>query len=176
MSILVDPRERVPVGLDAQPMPQNPDIALVESEMRILTSSAVLRRVAEAQNLADDPEFRPGLVGLPLDSLTSLWRAPAADPDARLEAVVEALGNRISVKRGERNYIVDVEVRAATPDKAEHLAQGLADAFFAEQAALSDRSSPSSRRGSTHASTICSRASKPPSVARRTIAKPMRSS
>jgi succinoglycan biosynthesis transport protein ExoP len=139
MSILVDPRERVPVGLDAQPMPQNPDIALVESEMSILASRAVLRRVAQAQDLADDPEFRPGLVGLLVDSLTSLWRAPAGDPDARLEAVVVALGDRISVKRSERNYIADVEVRAATPAKAEHLAQGLADAFFAEQAALSDQ-------------------------------------
>ena len=139
MSILVDPRERIPVGLDAQPMPQNPDVALVESEMSILVSRAVLRRVAQAQDLADDPEFRPGLAGLFVDSLTSLWRAPAADPDARLEAVVVALGERISVKRSERNYIADVEVRAATPAKAERLAQGLADAFFAEQAALSDQ-------------------------------------
>jgi uncharacterized protein involved in exopolysaccharide biosynthesis/Mrp family chromosome partitioning ATPase len=139
MSILVDPRERVPVGLDAQPMPQTPDIALVESEMSILTSRAVLRRVAQGQDLVDDPEFRPSLVGLFFGGLTSLWRAPADDPDARLDAVVVALGDRISVKRSERNYIADVEVRAATPAKAEHLAQGLADAFFAEQAALSDQ-------------------------------------
>jgi uncharacterized protein involved in exopolysaccharide biosynthesis len=139
MSILVDPRERVPVGLDAQPMPQTPDIALVESEMSILASRAVLRRVAEAQDLADDPEFRPGLIGLFVGNLTSLWRAPAGDPDARLEAVIAALGDRISVKRSERNYIANVEVRAATPAKAERLAQGLAAAFFAEQAALSDQ-------------------------------------
>ena len=139
MSLLVDPRERVPVGLDAQPMPQTPDIALVESEMSILSSRAVLRRVVEAQNLAEDPEFRPGLVSLMVDGLTSLLRAPAGDPDARVDAVVVALGERISVKRSERNYIADVEVRAATPAKAERLAGGLADAFFAEQAALSDQ-------------------------------------
>jgi uncharacterized protein involved in exopolysaccharide biosynthesis len=139
MSILVDPRERVPVGLDAQPMPQTPDIALVESEMSILTSRAVLRRVAQGQDLVDDPEFSPSLVSLFFGGLTSLWRAPVGDPDARLDAVVVALGDRISVKRSERNYIADVEVRAATPAKAEHLAQGLADAFFAEQAALSDQ-------------------------------------
>ena len=46
MSILVEAREPTPVGVEAQPMPQNPDIALVESEMRILASSAVLRRGA----------------------------------------------------------------------------------------------------------------------------------
>ena len=139
MSILVDPRERVPVGLDAQPMPQTPDVALVESEMSILTSRAVLRRVVKAQDLAEDPEFRPGLIGLLLGGLTSLWMAPAADPDERVDAVVIALSDRISVKRGERSYIADVEVRAATPAKAVQLARGLADAFFAEQAALSDQ-------------------------------------
>jgi len=139
MSILVDPRERVPVGVDAQPMPQTPDIALVESEMSILTSRVVLRRLAQAENLADDPEFRPGLVSLFVSSLTALWRAPAADPDAQLDNLTVALGDRVSVKRSERNYIIDVEVRAATPAKAERLAQGLVDAFFAEQSALSDR-------------------------------------
>ena len=85
------------------------------------------------------PSSARASIGLFVGSLTSLWRAPAGDPDARLEAVVVALGDRISVKRSERNYIADVEVRAATPAKAEHLAQGLADAFFAEQAALSDQ-------------------------------------
>lgn len=139
LSIFVDPRERVPVGVDAQPMPQNPDLALVESEMSILTSRAVLRRLVQAQDLSDDPEFRPGLASLLVGSLTSLWRTPAADPDARLEGLVVALGDRISVKRSERNYIIDVEVRAASPAKAEHLAQGLADAFFAEQSALGDQ-------------------------------------
>ena len=84
-------------------------------------------------------QARPGLLGLLVDSLTSLWRTPAADPDARLETLVVALGERVSVKRSERNYIIDVEVRAATPAKAEHIAQGLADAFFAEQASMSDQ-------------------------------------
>ncbi|THD44191.1 MAG: hypothetical protein E7774_11200 [Bradyrhizobium sp.] len=138
MSILVDPRERPPVGLDAQPMPQTPDVALVESEMRILVSRAVLRRLAEAQNLANDPEFRPGLLSLALDSLTGLLRAPATSSDGRLDALVEALGKRVSVKRDERDYLLDVEVRASSPDKAERLARGLADAFFAEQGELGE--------------------------------------
>ena len=66
-------------------------------------------------------------------SLTGMWRAPAGDADARLDAVVVALGERVSVKRNERGAIVDVEVGAASPDKAERLARGLVDAFFAEQ-------------------------------------------
>ena len=59
MSILIDPRERVPLGIDAAPMPQTPDVALVESEMRILTSKTVLRKLVESQHLLDDPDYRP---------------------------------------------------------------------------------------------------------------------
>ena len=139
LSILVDPRERPQPGLDAQPMPQNPDFALVESEMRILVSKAVLRRLALTQNIRADPEFQPGVLAMMFDGLMSPLRgAPAGDADARLDALVEALGKRISVKRDERNYLLDVEVRAATPEKAVRWASGLADAFFAEQGSLGD--------------------------------------
>ena len=63
LSLLVDPRERAPVGVEAQPVPQNPDPALVESQMRVLTSKAVLRRVVVSVDVVDDPEFRPVLIG-----------------------------------------------------------------------------------------------------------------
>lgn len=139
MSILVDPRERPQPGLDAQPMPQNPDLALVESEMRILVSKAVLRRLAMTQNLRADPEFQPGLLAMMFEGLMGPLRgAPAADAEARLDALVEALGKRITIKRDERNYIIDIEVRAGTPEKAVRWAGGLADAFFAEQGSLGD--------------------------------------
>jgi succinoglycan biosynthesis transport protein ExoP len=138
MSILIDPRERIPVGLDAAPMPQNPDIALVESEMRILTSKVVLRKLVEDQHLLEDPDYRAGAIREIFASLTSLLRAGAPDANARAAALVESLSKDISIKRSERNYIIDVEVRAGSPEKAEKLAHGLADAFFADQSAMSD--------------------------------------
>jgi polysaccharide biosynthesis transport protein len=138
MSILIDPRERIPVGVDAAPMPQNPDIALVESEMRILTSKAVLRRLVENQNLLEDPAFRPSAIREIFAGLTSLLHSGAPDADTRAAALVETLGKDISVKRSERNYIIDVEVRAGSPEKAAMLARGLADAYFADHSAMSD--------------------------------------
>ncbi len=134
MSILIDPREPVPLGLDAQPMPQNPDVALVESEMRILTSKAVLRKLVENQHLLDDPDYRPGAIA----GLFSLFHFATPSVDARTEALVETLGRDISVKRSERNYIIDVEVRAGAPDKAEKVAKGLADAYFADQSEIAN--------------------------------------
>ncbi len=138
MSILIDPRERVPVGLEAQPMPQNPDVALVESEMRILTSKAVLRKLAASQNLLDDRDYRPGAIREIIAGLMSIFRSAAPSADTRTAALVETLGKDISVSRGERNYIIDVEVRAGAPDKAEKLARGLADAYFASQSEMAD--------------------------------------
>jgi uncharacterized protein involved in exopolysaccharide biosynthesis/Mrp family chromosome partitioning ATPase len=138
LSILIDPRERIPVGLEAPPMPQNPDIALVESEMRILTSKAVLRKLVETQNLLSDPDYRPGALSEILAALTSVLHSGPPSVDARTAALVESLGKDISVKRSERNYIIDVEVRARSPDKAEKLGKGLADAFFASQSELAD--------------------------------------
>lgn len=139
MSIFIDPRERVPLGIDAAPMPQTPDVALVESEMRILTSKTVLRKLVESQHLLDDPDYRPSGLRQALGALTSLLHshAPSTD-DARTEALVETLGAAIAVKRSERNYIIDVEVRAGSPQKAEQLARGLADAYFASQKDLAD--------------------------------------
>ena len=138
MSIFIDPRERVPVGLDAQPMPQNPDIALVESEMRILASKAVLRKLIEKQDLLNDPDYRPGIVSEIVTALTGILRSGPPNLDARTEALVESLGRDISVKRSERNYIIDIEVRAGTPDRATRIARGLADAYFAGQVEMSD--------------------------------------
>ncbi len=138
MSIFIDPRERVPLGVDAAPMPQSPDMALIESEMRILTSKTVLRKLVESQHLLDDPDYRPGGLRQILGALTGFLHSGAPNPDARIEALVESLGNAISVKRSERNYIIDVETRAGSPDRAARLASGLADAYFADQKDLSD--------------------------------------
>ena len=59
MSFLVDTRERPPVGVDAQPIAQNPDTGLIESQMRLLTSNEVLRRTINNEQLGSDPNSRP---------------------------------------------------------------------------------------------------------------------
>jgi len=137
MSILVDPRERMPLGLDAPPAPQNPDVALVESQMRILVSNSVLRRVVESQHLASDPSSAPGMVGQMIAAVTGLIGAKPLTPDSQSQALTEALAREITMKRGERSYVIDIDVKGRTPDKAVALARALVDAYFANQAAMS---------------------------------------
>ena len=89
--------------------------------------------------------------------------------------LVEALEKDISVKRSERNYIVDVDVRAGTPDKAEKLAQGLADAYFASQAELADQAVAKQSAWLDERLSDLRAGSRRPNGARRTIAKRSRS-
>ena len=138
MSFLVDPRERVPVSVDAPPMPQNPDPALVESQLRLLTSRPVLGKVVDAQRLADGGET--GLFGEVAAALKSMFGGPSPDAarDTRREAAIDRLERAIAVKRSEKSYVVDVDVKGPTREKSVALAQALADAFFAAQTQLSD--------------------------------------
>ncbi|MFV0282117.1 MAG: GumC family protein [Rhodoblastus sp.] len=135
MSILIDPRERVPAGVDAAPVPQNPDAALVESQMRLMISLPVLLKVVDQQHLADAP---PGLLSSLSAILRPLTGRAAPTADTRRFAAAEGLEKSIAIKRSERNYVIDVEVKGATREKAIAAAQSLADAYLAAKANLTD--------------------------------------
>lgn len=134
MSFMVDTRERPPVGSEAAPIPQSPDVALVENQMRLLQSTRVLKRVVEREHLRDDPEFTsPGFFG----RLKSLFGrgVHTAPTDIQL---AEALARAITVKRADKSYVIDLEVRASQPEKAERLAEALSQAFLDANAELLD--------------------------------------
>ncbi|MDE2577601.1 MAG: GumC family protein [Hyphomicrobiales bacterium] len=124
MSIMIDPRERVPVGIDSPPMPQNPDPFMVESQMRLMTSQPVLQEVVRAEHL--ETPAKPGL----LDPIRRLFNREPASP---MERALAQLEKAVVVKRGERSYVVDVEVRAESREKAVAIANALANAFFAAE-------------------------------------------
>lgn len=138
MSFLVDTRERPPVGVDAQPIAQNPDTGLIESQMRLLTSNEVLRRTINNEQLGSDPEFAPVKPSGLFATVKSLLGIAPPKPDASIDRIVEALGKAITTKRSEKSYVVDVEVRASSPEKAERLARGLANAYYETQSKLGD--------------------------------------
>jgi uncharacterized protein involved in exopolysaccharide biosynthesis/Mrp family chromosome partitioning ATPase len=134
-SLFVDPRNRKVVSDEAvQGGGYGTDLALVESQAEIITSDAVLKRVVDTMHLADDPEYappyRPGL----LSKIKSLIVHRPAAPDAATLAL-NSLAHSVKVKRAQKTYVVDVEVTASTPAKAAHVAQGVLDAYIADQTA-----------------------------------------
>ena len=118
--ILIDPTDFHAVGNDLTPTNQANDATVlqVESQVRVLTSDSVLRRVVNAEGLDRDPEFS----------------GQSADDGAdRSTAAVNTLKRSVQVKRAERTYVVDVSVTSREPAKAARIANAIAQAYLEEQ-------------------------------------------
>jgi len=122
--ILIDPTDLRAVATDLAPASQANDAAvlMVESQVRVLTSDNVLRRVIKAEALDHDAEF----IG------QQSWLGGAAYGDSS-QSALNALKRAVQVKRAERTYIVDVSVTAREPVKVARIANAIAQAYLAEQ-------------------------------------------
>jgi len=122
--ILIDPTDFRAVGNDLAPASQANDAAVlqVESQVHVLTSDSVLRRVIKVESLDRDPEF----VG------QHSWLGSGNYGTSDL-AALNALKRAIRVKRAERTYVVDVSVTNRDPAKAARIANAVAKAYLAEQ-------------------------------------------
>ena len=136
--ILIDPADLHAVANDPTPSTQASDTALlvIDSQVRVLTSDDVLRRVDDSQGLAHDPEFagKPSLLHTLANSalaVLGVHKAPATVNPA-LAALVN-LRRDVHVTRAERTYVVDVAVTCKEPAKAARLANAVAQAYLAEQ-------------------------------------------
>ena len=135
VSILIDPRVRPTPGADGPQAPASgPDPTLVESQGKLIASDAILRRVAQREGLAEDPDFVSTAPGLRA-RLLALFSAPPPMPslDDRLTQAIGALQRMVVVKRSEKTYVLDVEVTAANPVKAARLANAVASSYLADQ-------------------------------------------
>ncbi len=100
-SLLIDTRTRPAVGDPSGQIDNSPDAILVESQVRLIASDAVLRRVVESEKLASDPEFAAGgpslgrrvlqTFGVCQGALDGRWRC-TGDAEPRLAHRGEAVG------------------------------------------------------------------------------------
>jgi uncharacterized protein involved in exopolysaccharide biosynthesis len=114
-SLYFDPRQ---IGMaDQSPSPSGPSpemlSALVDSQVQILTSGNVLRRVADAMNLYQDPEFTAG-------------RADGA-------AVIGALQKAVVITREATTYVVSLAATTRDPEKSARLANQVVASFLQEE-------------------------------------------
>ena len=118
--ILIEPTDLRAVNTDLTGNQTNNEMAVlqVESQVRVLMSDSVLRRVVKTEMLDHDPE------------LVGRWLGSGADSTT---AAVNTLKRSTSVKRAERTYVVDVGVTAHEPAKATRIANAIARAYLTEQ-------------------------------------------
>ena len=136
--IFIDPRNIQ--ALDAPggtaTVDNNAQVSFVESQARIVVSEGVLSRAVAAERLADDPFFN----GEGSPSLPARWaqaigilKPKSASEAERIRSAVIALEDRVTVRRPERTFVMDVSVKANQPEKAAALANAVAQAYFDQQ-------------------------------------------
>jgi succinoglycan biosynthesis transport protein ExoP len=137
--LLIDPSGLQVVDKEVTPSSQTADVAaaVVETQIRLLTSDTVLRRVVERERLDRDPEFNraaPALLGI----IKSAVRAMVGHPrerDPELEAL-RTLQERVKAVRPQASFVVDLGVSTRDPDKSARLARAVSEAFIEAQNAL----------------------------------------
>ena len=126
--ILIDPTDLRAVGNEAQPPQMNDAAAMqIDSQVNVLTSDAVLRRVVASEHLDQDPEFVRG------PSVLSMLMGASAIPGGRELAALNELKRRVKVSRDPRTFVVEVDVTSRDPFKAVRLANAIAQSYLDEQ-------------------------------------------
>ena len=140
--ILIDAREKNTLGTEVVPSglgtKLSDNFALVDSQVKIIMSDAVLAPVVRSQHLDTDPEFgarKPGLLATAVSSITGLFKPSGAatsndDPNERALLI---LAKQLEVSRDDQTYVIDISVSSIDPLKAARLAQAVAEAYLTDQ-------------------------------------------
>lgn len=132
--LYVDPRELQLVERELTPRSQDQSglAMVVESQVRLMTSSSVLEKVVTDLKLKDDPEFGgKSSLGL-LARLFSFGSDPKSREADEMAAALDVLRRHITVKRTDRTFIVDIEATSRDAAKSALLANAVADAYLVE--------------------------------------------
>lgn len=133
--IYMDPRS-IP-GLDkSSPVPSADStgyINFIESQVRVISSGVVLKKVVQDERLDRDPEFvtDPSMASM----LLGAGNAPSTG-EGRIDTAMRTFGSHVSVRRPERTFIIEIAVTSRDPVKAARLATAVANAFIVVQSSI----------------------------------------
>lgn len=141
--VLLEPRKEKIFGSDSILPELNLDNNNVDSQLSVLQSITLLRRVVEKEKLTKDPEFsKPPGAGL-LGLLTSLFKSgeddeaaeKGRDGDVPADVLrsIELLREALAVQRVNRTYVLAISVTSEDRLKAMRLANSIADAYVVDQ-------------------------------------------
>jgi len=117
------------------------DSAIVESQVEVLKSEGIARRLVRSMHLAEDRQFMSwghslsqeilGVVALALDTIHPTARVASADDHD--SAAVEILVRMTTVRRIGLSDIIELSVRTPDAARSSELANGLTTTFIDEQ-------------------------------------------
>lgn len=133
--ILIDPRgiQVVKDGVTPSDQASDASLLLVDSQIRVLISDDVLRKVVDRFGLDHDPEFvQPGSF---LDTLkgrlSSLLGASGGGASDDKLTALRVLRDRAGARRLERSFVVELSVTSESRQKAADLSQAIAETYLA---------------------------------------------
>ena len=111
------------------------DSAAVDTEVQVLRSPDLARRVAERLHLDRDPEFNPRLREPGFGEwLGGLFGKSPAPVRPGLDAVTNALLNHMSIGRQGLTYVININVSSRSPQTAADIANAMAREYLEQQA------------------------------------------
>ncbi len=122
-----------------------PNSSIIDSQINLITSTSLLRRVVIKQKLAEDPDFgapsSPSLMGTILRTVMSLFSSSETDVStdgnnaaqkAELLAT-QRLVRAIKATRVKTTYVIEVAVTTKSASKSARLANAVAEAYASDQ-------------------------------------------
>ncbi|MET3925006.1 Wzz/FepE/Etk N-terminal domain-containing protein [Devosia sp. 2618] len=130
--VMVDPATKNLLSAATDPTSSSSDNARIDSEVEIIASDNVLRRVVDAQNLTRAQDANPSTLRQFTDALR-LTPSIAASEDIRTAQALNDLRAAVTVHRRNATFLIDVAVRSPSPDDAARLANAITTAYVAAQ-------------------------------------------
>lgn len=112
-AIFIDPRNKASFQIEGTGTGAGYDPNLVDSQTLVIESDAVLRRVIAEEKLQEDAEFANGPGDAAANTLRNLQEA-------------------VKVKRPDRTYVVEIQVRTQSAEKSARLANAVARAYLSD--------------------------------------------
>ena len=131
-ALFIDPRSRKIVTDEIIQGGFGTDASLVESQVSIIVSDGVLRRVVEKLNLSQDAEFVPPPQTGPWARIKELIRGPRQPAPPEITAR-ESLARIVRVKRPARSYVLEVEATTGSAVKSAQIVDAVLEAYLADQ-------------------------------------------
>jgi polysaccharide biosynthesis transport protein len=128
--ILVDPRQPRVTSSESVLSGIGSDAAAVESQVDLISSSALIARVVKRLDLTEDPEFNSVSLG---QRLALVFGMDSADPEAQFNWILRRFQDRLDVRRRGLTYVLEITFTSAVPGKAARIANAVAETYQDDQ-------------------------------------------
>ncbi|NQY39116.1 MAG: polysaccharide biosynthesis tyrosine autokinase [Henriciella sp.] len=140
-TVIVDSKQTNVIDLGAVLSGAALNTAVIDTEVRVMGSKALLAKVVEKENLIEDPEFNPTLIppkepGMLARLLPGSDEAEETEPlteEDIKEIVLRNLMWKVQVSRVGTTYLMQVTVTSESAENAARLANAIAEQYGLEQ-------------------------------------------